>query len=157
MDLEGFKCRFIYAKKSMPLDQAASFIHHVFDDNPMLAKSSTFNKLEYNHRLATRTACIELEEAMRNAAPWMDYREIIAEFIWPYMRRILVHINGGWYDGLYGTKWGVADAWFVEMWLAYDGIFRRFPGKIPETTQWRMYDLIINETERCTRNYRRKL
>lgn len=157
MDLNGFKRQFTGAKNAMPLSQAADYIHHIYDEHPMLDKQTTFNRLEYNHRLAIRTACTELENLIRNAAPWVDYREIIAECIWPYMRRILVHKNDRWYDGLYGTKWGVADAWFVEMWLAYDEIFRRLPGKIPDSTPWKMLDSLVYQTERYTRNYRRKL
>lgn len=157
MDLEQFKKQFTEAKDPMPLDQAATCVRRIKENNPMLGKSWTFNRLEYNHRLAMRTACMELEDILRNAAPWEDYREKIAECIWPYMRRILSHTHDGRYEGLYGTKWGVADAWFVEMWLAYDEIFRRMPGTIPNITPWKMMDSIVYQTERVTRNYRRKL
>lgn len=157
MDLTQFEKQFMEAKDPMPLNQAATYIRQLRENYPMLGKTWTFNRLEYNHRLAMQTACEELEDILRNAAPWKDYREIIAECIWPYMRRVLRHKIDGWYDGLYGTKWGIADAWFVELWLAYDEIFRRMPGKIPDTTPWRIFDSLVYQTERVTRNYRRNL
>lgn len=157
MDLIGFKQLFMDSKQPMPLDQAAAYIRKLRNDYPLMGKSWTFNRLEYNHRLAVATACDELEETFRKAAPWEDYREIIAGYIWPCMQRVLKHLNDGRYDGPYGVKWGVADAWFVEMWLAYDLLFREMPGTIPDIAPWRMLDTLLTQTERNTRNYRRNL
>lgn len=157
MNLDGFKEQFCNSKNAMPLDQAAAYIHRLSNDYPYMSKALTFNRLEYNHRMAMKTACTEIENAIRKASPWEDYREIIADYEWPYMQRVLKHGNNGLYDGPYGEKWGVADAWFVEMWLAYDEIFRRMPGAIPNTVPWKMFDSLIMQTERSTRKYRRKL
>lgn len=157
MNLNEFKDLFVKSKDAMPLSQAAGRIREIFDTCPLIGKGWTFNRLEYNHRLAMNTACTELEDAFRGAAPWNDYREIIAEYIWPYMHRVLNHIKNGRYSGPYGEKWGVADAWIVEMWFAYDEIFRKMPGAIPDITKWKILDLLIYDVEKITRKYRRKL
>lgn len=157
MNLDGFKELFSNSKNAMPLSQAAEYICRMRDNYPLMAKGLTFNRLEYNHRLAVNTACTELIDAMRSAAPWQDYREIIADYIWPYMQKVLKHRKDGRYNGPYGEKWGVADAWFVEMWLAYDEIFRRMPGNVPDITQWKMLNGLIHEADIATRKFRRKL
>lgn len=157
MDLKGFKELFANSKSAMPLNQAANYICKMRENYPVMGKGWAFNRLEYNHRMAINVACAELEKAIRNAAPWEDYREIIASYIWPCAQRVLKHCEDGRYDGPYGEKWGVNDAWFVEMWLAYDEIFRKMPGNIPNITQWKMLDTLIYQTERTTRIFRRKL
>ena len=157
MNLDGFKELFINSKSAMPLNQAANHIHKMREDYPLVSKGWTFNRLEYNHRMATNTACVELEKAIRNAAPWEDYREIIAGYIWPCMQRVLKHCEDGRYNDVYGEKWGVNDAWFVEMWLAYDEIFRKMPGNIPDIAPWKMLDSLICQSEQRTRKFRRKL
>lgn len=157
MDLNGFKELFANSKCAMSLTEAAKYVFEIRNDYPLMSKSWTYNRLEYNHRMAMNTACTELENAMLKAAPWEDYREIIADYIWPCMQRVLKHGADGRYKGPYGEKWGVADAWFLEMWLAYDEIFRRMPGSIEDITQWKMLDSLIFQAERSTRQYRRKL
>lgn len=157
MNLDGFKELFCNSKLAMPLDQAEAYIRKLRDDYPIMDKNWTINRLEYNHRMAMNTACVELANAIHKAAPWEDYREIIADYEWPFMQRVLKNYNDGRYNGQYGEKIGLADAWIMEMWLAYDEIFHRMPGVIKDTTPWKMLNSLIAQMERNTRKYRRKL
>lgn len=158
MTLECFKKQFADSKCKMALNDAADYIHKMRNETfPFLPKTGAINCHEYIHRIAQRTACEELEAAIRKASPWQDYREIFAEFEWPYMRRVLEHIMEGRYSELYGEKEGLADAWFVEMWFSYHEIFQRMPGEIPNTTPWRRFDVMITNVEVKTRRFRRKL
>lgn len=158
MTLECFKKQFADAKQRMSLNDAANYIHGMLDEYfPYLPKTGHINHVEYVHRLAQRTACMELEKAIRNASPWQDYREIFAELEWPYMRRVLEHLMDGRYSELYGEKEGIADAWFVELWFSIHEIFSRMPGKIPDTTPWRRYWVMIGNVNEKTKRFRRKL
>lgn len=157
MTKECFLKQFADGKKKMDLNQAANLIRRMLADYPMLPKTGHLNRLEYVHRLAQRTACMELETAMRNASPWEDYREIIADYEWGYMRRAAMHSMEDRWKGPDGKKWGMSDAWIIEMWFAYHDIYRRMPGEIPDITPWRIYDHLIWHIERKTRKYRRNL
>lgn len=158
MDLNRFRKQFSCVKHAMPLAEAANYIHGLLKTEfPMLPKTGRINHGEYTRRIAQRTACMELENAIRNAAPWEDYREIIAGFEWPFMRRVTRHIAEGYYKGPYGEKWGEADAWFVDMWSAYHDVFCSMPGFIPDTREWQMYDALMADAKRKTRKFRRNL
>lgn len=158
MTLECFKKQFADAKRKMTLNDAANYIHDLLDESfPLLPKTGHINHAEYVHRLAQRTACMELEEAIRNASPWQDYREIFAELIWPYMHRVVEHILEDRYSESYGKKEGIADAWFVEMWFSYEEIFQQMPGKIPDITPWRRYFTMTGNVASKMERFRRKL
>lgn len=157
MNLDGFKKLFCSSKNAMPLNQAEAYICQLREDYPLMDRYWTLNRLEYNHRMAMNTACVELSNVIRKAAPWEDYREIIALYIWHCMQRVTKNCADGRYKGPYGDKIGIADARVVEMWLAYDEIFRRMPGTIQNTTPWKMLNSLLVQAESTTRKYRRKL
>lgn len=157
MTKERFLKQFADCKKSMQLDEAANYIHSLLEVLPMLPKRGPMHHDVYLRRLAQRTACMELEEAMRNAPPWKDWRVIVAEFEWPYMRRAARHSMEGVYRGSDGRKWGEADAWIIEMWTAYHYVFKSMPGTIPDTTPWRIFDCLMDDIYHNTTKYRRKL
>jgi len=158
MTLECFKKQFADTKDKLTLEEAANYVHKILEESlPYLPKVGRINRQAHIHRIAQRTACIELENAIRNASPWQDYREIFAEFEWPYMRRVLEHLQEGRYSELYGEKEGIADAWFVEMWFSYHEIFQCMPGEIPDTTPWRRFSVMAGNVEVKMRRFRRKL
>lgn len=158
MTKECFMKQFADCKKAMQLNEAADYIHLLLANTlPMLPKMGPLHHERYIRRLAQRTACMELEEAMRSAPPWKDWRVIFAEFEWPYMRRVARHSMDEVYKGPCGKKWGEADAWIVEMWVAYHTIFQLMPGGIPDITPWRIYDNLINHVLKKTARYRRNL
>lgn len=156
MDLQTFAKQFTSVKRAMPLNDAADYIRRLRKTEfPMLPKTGHINIPEYDRRLAQRAACDMLEAAFRKAAPWEDYREIIAGFEYPIMQRVCRHIAKGYYSGAYGKKWGEADAWFVDMWMAYHTVFCAMPGSIPDTGVWGMFNHLMLDAERKTRRFRR--
>lgn len=155
MTKQSFLKQFSDSKKFMQMDEAADYIHSLLKNLPMLPKGGPMHHQAYIQRLARRTACMELEEAMRNAPPWKDWRVVFAEFEWPYMRRAVNHSMNKAYEGSYGCKLKEADAWIVEMWCAYHYIFQSMPGAIPSITSWKIYnclmDQIYNDMTKCRR------
>lgn len=157
MTKQSFLKQFSDCKKAMQLNEAADYIHSLQCLFPMLPKTGLINHQAYLKRLAQRTACMELEEALRNAPPWKDWRVIFAEFEWPYLQRAARNSMNRVYKGPNGQKIGEADAWIVEMWIAYHYIFERMPGQIPDTTTWRIFYQLMNHVDHDVSKYRRKL
>ena len=159
MDINSFAALFVESKAFMPLNEAVRYIHVLGQEEyPMLPKIWKINRHEYVARLAHRSVCEEVEEAFRNASPWEDYREILAELEWPYLYRIARHSMDDIYDKEpNGIKWGEADAWFIEMWIAFHDIFLKFPGYVPDLTQWRMYNMLMRNSCKKLSKYRRNL
>lgn len=158
MTLEGYKKQFADSKNKMTLNDAANYVQRLLQSHyPMLPKTGIINRLEYTHRLACRTACLELIEALHAASPWEDYREIFAELEWPYMQRVVKHAMNHEWDGSCGKKIGKADALFVEMWFAYQEIFRKMPGNIPDITLWKIYNSVVRDVDQKTKIFRRNL
>ena len=162
MTKEEFRKQFIQGKRFLPPEQAIGYIQSLLiNEFPMLPKKGMLNRLDYVRRLAQRTACMEIVQAIRGFAPWedriADYREVIAMFEWSYMRRVANHSYEDVWDGPDGRKWGEADAWFVEMWVAYHDIYLKMPGTLPNTTPWRIYDSLIGHIWSKSKKYRRNL
>ena len=157
MDLDGYKKMFVRGKEPMTLKEAAADVRHILNNEcPMLPKRGHLNKREYDRRLALRAVCEELEKAFRTAPPWKDYREIIAELEWPYMRRVAGHVYKDIYSGPDGKKLGEADVWFLDMWIAYHNVLLRMPGDIPENPQWIIYRCMMANALKKLEKYRRK-
>lgn len=162
MTKEEFRKQFIQGKQFLPPDEAVGYIHSLLvNEFPMLQKTGYLNRLEYIRRLAQRTACMEIIQAIRGHSPWedriADYREVIAMFEWGYMRRVGSHSLYDVWSGPDGKKRGEADAWFIEMWRAYYDVYLRMPGNLPDTTAWRMYDNLMIHILHKTVKYRRNL
>lgn len=152
---ECFLKQFANAKKPMSPSEAAEYIHRVAGWHSLIPKYK--GSMKYIHRLALMTAFSELEEAFRKASPTEDYREIIASFEWPYMRRAVQHMQDGVYDCREKRKLCEADGWIIEMWRAYHDVFRSMPGTIPDIACWRMYDHMMRQVLKKTHVFRRKL
>lgn len=158
MTLEGYKKQFADAKNKMTLSDSACYIQKILENQyPFLPKTWKLNRHEYVKRLASRTACLTIIETLQNASPWEDYREIFAELEWPLMRRVVRHSIDGTWEGSCGRKAGEADAWFVEMWFAYQELFRKMPGTIPNIAAWRIYNNMIHDIDQRTKVFRRNL
>ena len=151
MTKEEFRKQFIQGKQYLPPDEAVGYIYSLLvNEFPMLPKTGYLNLLEYIRRLAQRTACMEIIQAIRGHSPWedriADYREVIAMF----------EFYDVW-SGPDGKKRGEADAWFIEMWRAYYDVYLRMPGNLPDITAWRMYNGLMIHILHKTLKYRRNL
>ena len=159
MTLEKYMQQFADAKMAMSLPDAVKFVRYLLTHECDMNQKLRWGKLSRDMWIREkyiRVVCTELERELRNASPWEDYREIMARLEWPYMYRVSKHILEDRYDGPDGEKWREADAWFVEMWMAYHIVFMRMPGFIPDTTPWKIYEVALYNAARKTAKYRGK-
>lgn len=158
MNIDDFKKQFANAKQGMTQSEAACYIRGLLQtEYPMLSKTWMINQGEYIRRLCQRTACVEIIDELEKAAPWEDYREVIARLEWPYLQRVANHSFEDIYDNDYGNEWGKADAWFMEMLLSYNDVYLRMPGKVPDETPWRIYNTLISQIFSKLKKYRRNI
>mgnify|MGYP007013883929 CR=1 FL=1 len=156
MDLEGYRKLFATSKSEMDLNDAAVYIHHLKETiYPMMTKNR-LNAAGYSFRLSCRAVCEEAEQAIMNALPWDDWREIFAELEWKTMRRVVKHSMEDIYSYRDGRKWGEADVWFLDMWRAYHDVFCNMPGgPLPDIGPWRIYHCLMEDISRKLAKYRR--
>ena len=157
MTLDEYIGMFMESRMPLSTDRVIGYLHDIRDEHPFMPNCGVFNRKEANHRLYIRSACSIVEKELIKALPWSDYREVLARLEWPYMRRVANHSMNDIYNGPDGEKWGEADAWFLEMWLAYHEIFLSMPGFELNTIQWKMYDNMLKQVCKKLAKYRRRL
>lgn len=156
MTLEKFKLMFVDSGQSLDRQEALGRLEEIRLNQCHLPVPTPFNMKDYHLALAEMTVCQEAEDIIRNSeVPWTDWREVLAEMAYPWMKRVGDHILRDIYSGPDGEKWGEADAWVVDTWTACHDVFIMMNDEPLSGTAWAMYEHFLSTARKKLSKYRR--